>query len=106
MGVERCISLFFTQRRSLIFRRDPQPPLGVYRAQEMRATRWGRKAAALVAVIALAGAVLVWGYRHGLFGVTPPPGITLTDLHSVGQLESLFAAGQGSTRLVLIMSPT
>ncbi len=86
--------------------RDPQPRLKVYGAREMRATRWGRRAAALVAVIALAGAALLWGYRHGLFGVTPPPGITLTDLHSVGQLESLFDAGQGSTRLVLIMSPT
>jgi hypothetical protein len=72
----------------------------------MRATRWGRRAAAAVAVIALAGAVLVWGYQHGLFGVTPPPGTSLTDLHSVGQLESLFDAGRGSTRLVLIMSPT
>lgn len=72
----------------------------------MRATAWRRKAAALVAVIALAGALLLWGYQHGLFGVTPPPGITLTDLHSVGQLESLFDAGQGSARLVLIMSPT
>jgi hypothetical protein len=72
----------------------------------MRATAWGRKTAALVAAIALAGIVLFWGYKHGLFGVTPPPGITLTDLHSVGQLESLFEAGQGSPRLVLIMSPT
>jgi len=72
----------------------------------MRGTKWGRKAAALVAVIAVTGAVLVWGYRHGLFGVTPPPGITLTDLRSVGQLESLFDAGQGSPRLLLIMSPT
>ena len=54
----------------------------------------------------LAGTLLFWGYKHGLFGATPPPGITLTDLHSVGQLESLFDAGQGSPRLVLIMSPT
>jgi hypothetical protein len=90
----------------LIFRRDARPPLKVYGAQEMRATRWGHKPAAAVAVIALAGAVLVWGSQHGLFGVTPPPGITLTDLHSVAQLQSLFDAGQGSTRLVLIMSPT
>jgi len=66
----------------------------------------GRGAAALVAVIVLVGTVLLWGSQHGLFGVTPPPGITLTDLHSVGQLESLFDAGQGSPRLVLIMSPT
>ena len=72
----------------------------------MRATRWGRKVAALAAAIVLAGTLLFWGYKHGLFGATPPPGITLTDLHSVGQLESIFDAGQGSPRLVLIMSPT
>jgi hypothetical protein len=72
----------------------------------MRATTWGRKAAALAAVIVLAGILLFWGYKHGLFGVTPPPGITLTDLHSVGQLQSIFDAGKGSPRLVLIMSPT
>jgi hypothetical protein len=72
----------------------------------MRATTWGRKAAALVAAVALAGTVAFWGYKHGLFGVTPPPGISLTDLHSVAQLESLFEAGKGSLRLVLIMSPT
>ena len=72
----------------------------------MRATIRGRKIAALVAAIALAGTLLFWGYKHGLFGVTPPPGITLTDLHTVGQLQSLFDGGKGSPRLVLIMSPT
>jgi hypothetical protein len=72
----------------------------------MRATTWGRKAAALVAVIVLAAGLLFWGYKHGLFGVTPPPGITLTDLRTVGQLQSIFDAGKGSPRLVLIMSPT
>jgi hypothetical protein len=72
----------------------------------MRATRWGRKAAALVAAIVLATTLLFWGYKHGLFGVTPPPGITLTNLHTVGQLQSIFDAGKGSPRLVLIMSPT
>ena len=72
----------------------------------MRATTLGGRTAALVAAVALAAALLFWGYKHGLFGVTPPPGITLTDLHSVGQLQSIFDAGKGSPRLVLIMSPT
>ena len=72
----------------------------------MRATTRGRKIAALAAAIGLAATVSFWGYKHGLFGVTPPPGIALTDLRSVGQLQSLFDAGTGSPRLVLIMSPT
>jgi hypothetical protein len=72
----------------------------------MRATAWGRKTAALVAAVLLAGSLLFWGYKHGLFGVTPPPGISLTDLHSVAEFQSLFEAGKGSPRLVLIMSPT
>ena len=72
----------------------------------MGATTWGRKAAALVAAIVLGATLLFWGYKHGLFGVTPPPGITLTDLHTVGQFQSVFDAGKGSPRLVLIMSPT
>jgi hypothetical protein len=37
---------------------------------------------------------------------TPPPGITLTDLHEVGELRSLFDADAGTTRLILVLSPT
>jgi hypothetical protein len=32
--------------------------------------------------------------------------VTLTDLHGVAQLRSLFEAGKGTTRLVLVLSPT
>jgi len=72
----------------------------------MRATAWRRKLVALVAAVALAGGGLFLGYELRLFGVTPPPGIALTDLRSIDQLQSMFDAGQGSPRLVLIMSPT
>jgi len=41
-----------------------------------------------------------------LFHKTAPPGVHLTDLHSVGEFQSLFNAGVGVPRLVLILSPT
>ena len=36
----------------------------------------------------------------------PPPGVTLTDLHDVGQLQSMFNGSRGTARLVVIFSPT
>ena len=72
----------------------------------MGATTGKRKVVALVVAVAIAAAGLLVGYELRLFGVTPPRGIALTDLHSVAQFQSLFNAGQGSPRLVLIMSPT
>jgi hypothetical protein len=44
--------------------------------------------------------------RKWLSHATPPPGVTLTDLHSVAQLRDLFDADAGATRLVLVLSPT
>ena len=41
-----------------------------------------------------------------LFHKTAPPGVHLTDLHSVGQFQQLFNADVGTPRLVLIFSPT
>ncbi len=65
------------------------------------------KAVVVAAVTALAAIALLGGYKYGLFGApTPPPGITLTDLRSVAQLQSLFDSGRGTPRLVLILSPT
>jgi len=36
----------------------------------------------------------------------PPPGVTLTDLHDIGQLRSMFNGSRGTARLVVILSPT
>lgn len=36
----------------------------------------------------------------------PPPGVALTDLRDVDQLQRLFNADQGTTRLILVLSPT
>jgi hypothetical protein len=55
--------------------------------------------------LAVVGLALFVGWR--VWGpASPPPGITLTNLQSVDQLATRFNADAGSTRLVLILSPT
>jgi hypothetical protein len=39
-------------------------------------------------------------------GVTGPAGLTVTDLHDVGQLQRRFNADQGHPRLLLALAPT
>lgn len=56
-----------------------------------------------LAVILLAAWLIV---ESPLFHKTAPPGVHLTDLHSVGQFKQLFNADGGTPRLVLILSPT
>ena len=65
----------------------------------------GVKARSLLAlaVILLAAWLIV---ESPLFHKTAPPGVHLTDLHSVGQFQQLFNADAGLPRLVLILSPT
>jgi hypothetical protein len=38
--------------------------------------------------------------------VAPPAGLTVTDLHDLGQLQDRFNADQGMPRLVLALAPT
>jgi hypothetical protein len=78
-------------RRALPERREPPRALGA-------------AIAGLVVVGVLAAGLVVDG--RFLARGTPPPGVTLTDLGGVGQFRSLFDAGGGTTRLVLILSPT
>jgi hypothetical protein len=56
-----------------------------------------------LAAILLAAWLIV---ESPLFHKTAPPGVHLTDLHSVAQFQQLFNADAGTTRLVLILSPT
>jgi len=56
-----------------------------------------------LAAILLAAWLIV---ESPLFHKTAPPGVHLNDLHSVGQFQQLFNADAGTTRLVLILSPT
>ena len=39
-------------------------------------------------------------------GATWPAGLTVTDLHDIGQLQTQFNADQGAPRLVLALAPT
>jgi hypothetical protein len=39
-------------------------------------------------------------------GATSPAGLTVTDLHDLGQLQARFNADQGHPRLVLALAPT
>jgi hypothetical protein len=65
--------------------------------------RLGFGVVAAVLVLLLAG----WAVdRKYISHASPPPGITLTDLHSVDQLRTLFDADAGTIRLVLVLSPT
>ncbi len=57
----------------------------------------------VLAVLLLAAWLIV---ESPLFHKTAPPGVRLTDLHSVGQFQSMFNADTGIPRLVLILSPT
>src|SRR5258708_23857829 len=56
-----------------------------------------------LAVILLAAWLIV---ESPLFHKTAPPGVHLSDLHSVGQFQKIFNADTGMPRLVLILSPT
>jgi hypothetical protein len=60
----------------------------------------GFLAACLLVFVLLAG---------GLYFFTPrsaPPGVTMTDLHGVADLQARFNADRGLPRLVVIFSPT
>jgi len=56
-----------------------------------------------LAVILLAAWLIV---ESPLFHPSAPPGMHLTDLHSVGEFQNLFNEDVGTPRLVLIFSPT
>ena len=50
--------------------------------------------------------VLVAAGLHFLGPRSAPPGVTMTDLHGVADLQARFNADRGQPRLVVILSPT
>jgi hypothetical protein len=48
----------------------------------------------------------VAGWLYVFAPVSAPPGVTLADLHGVGDLQARFNADRGQPRLVVILSPT
>jgi hypothetical protein len=77
----------------------PPPAAAIGRSSWRRRTT-GFLAVCLLVFVLLAG---------GLYFVAPrsaPPGVTMTDLHGVADLQARFNADRGLPRLVLIFSPT
>jgi hypothetical protein len=64
-----------------------------------------RDTVALAAVL-LVVAAFTAGYEIIMPHHHPPPGVTLTNLTSVHQLQALFNRDRGEPRLILIFSPT
>jgi hypothetical protein len=61
-------------------------------------------------IVFLAGCLLVFvlvaAGLHFLGPRSAPPGVTMTDLHGVADLQARFNADRGQPRLVVILSPT
>jgi len=49
---------------------------------------------------------LIAGWLHFFAPRSAPPGVTLTDVHGVADLQARFNADRGMPRLVVIFSPT
>ena len=56
--------------------------------------------------LALAGCGHAGGLTLPWDRPAPPAGITLTDLHDVGDLQTVFNQDAGKVRLLLLLSPT
>jgi hypothetical protein len=57
-------------------------------------------------VICLLAFALVAGWLHFFAPRAAPPGVTMTDLHGVADLQARFNADRGQARLIVIFSPT
>ena len=64
-----------------------------------------RDRVAILAVL-LGVAAFTAGYEIIVPHHHPPAGVTLTDLSSVHQLQTIFNRDRGEPRLILIFSPT
>ena len=76
---------------------DPPPPA----AAPPPRRRWrtvGFLAVCLLVFVLLAGGLYFLGPRSA------PPGVTLADLHGVGDLQARFNADRGQPRLIVIFS--
>jgi predicted small lipoprotein YifL len=56
--------------------------------------------------LALAGCGHAGGVTLPWDRPAPPAGITLTDLHDVGDLQTVFNQDNGKPRLIMLVSPT
>ena len=77
----------------------PPPTQAARRPPERRGGTVFLAACLLVFVLVAAG-------LHFLGPRSAPPGVTMTDLHGVADLQARFNADRGQPRLVVIFSPT
>ena len=77
---------------------SPPPPPGPPRRPHRAMMAF--LAVCLLIFILIAGGLYFLGPRSA------PPGVTMTDLHGVADLQARFNADRGQPRLVVILSPT
>jgi hypothetical protein len=73
---------------------------------EPRGRRLDRRGASVLLLVAVLVVGLVAGWLRFFAPRSAPPGVTMTDLHGVADLQARFNADHGATRLVVIFSPT
>ena len=56
--------------------------------------------------LALTGCAHLGGVSAPWDRPTPPAGVSLTDLHDIGELRATFNQDVGKPRLILLVSPT
>jgi hypothetical protein len=81
---------------------DPPPAVSAA-GPPSRRRRWrtvGFLAVCLLVFVLLAGWLYFFAPRSA------PPGVTMTDLHGVADLQARFNADRGLPRLIVIFSPT
>jgi hypothetical protein len=78
----------------------PPPPA----APPGRSSR--RRRTTVFLLVCLLAFALVAGWLHFFAPRSAPPGVTMTDLHGVADLQARFNADRGQARLIVIFSPT
>ena len=78
----------------------PPPPAAATGRSSQRRRTTGFLVICLLAFALLAGWLYFFAPRSA------PPGVTMTDLHGVADLQARFNADRGRARLIVIFSPT
>ena len=78
---------------------DPEPPAVPAAGPQRRRRTVGFLAVCLLAFL------LVAGWLYVFAPVSAPPGVSMADLHGVGDLQARFNADRGQPRLIVILSP-